>query len=46
MKKSKYFVYPIVIAMLSACSSSEVKNTLGLKKASPDEFNVISNPPL
>ncbi|MDF3047243.1 MAG: hypothetical protein K0R73_361 [Candidatus Midichloriaceae bacterium] len=32
-------------ALLSACSG-DVKSSLGLKKEAPDEFVVISNPPL
>ncbi len=32
--------------MLSACSTGTVKETLGLERAAPDEFRVISRPPL
>jgi len=31
---------------LSGCSSDTVKNTLGLDRAAPDEFRVVSRPPL
>lgn len=32
--------------LLSACSSDTVKDTLGLERAAPDEFRVVSRPPL
>ncbi|MEJ0010899.1 MAG: DUF3035 domain-containing protein [Alphaproteobacteria bacterium] len=32
--------------LLSACSSGEVKDTLGLDRTAPDEFSVVSRPPL
>lgn len=35
-----------VLSALTACESYDVKSTLGLKKPAPDEFMVISNPPL
>ena len=31
---------------LSGCSSDTVKNTLGLDRAAPDEYRVVSRPPL
>lgn len=31
---------------LSACSSSTVKDTLGINRKAPDEFRVVSRPPL
>ena len=31
---------------LTACSSNTVKDTLGLGRAAPDEFRVVSRPPL
>lgn len=31
---------------LAACSSGTVKDTLGLNRAAPDEFRVVSRPPL
>jgi hypothetical protein len=45
MKLNKFtvIIFPL---MLAACSSGDVKDTLGLRKSAPDEFNVISNPPL
>ena len=35
-----------LLLSLTACESYDVKSTLGFKKPSPDEFMVISNPPL
>ncbi len=32
--------------MLAACSQTEVKETLGLTREAPDEFKVVSRPPL
>jgi hypothetical protein len=38
---------PMIIALgLTACGGSEIKKTLGLEKKAPDEFTVISKPPL
>jgi hypothetical protein len=34
------------VLALSACSNSTVKDTLGLERAAPDEFRVVSRPPL
>ena len=40
-------VFPMVIALgLTACGGSEIRKTLGLEKKAPDEFTVISKPPL
>ena len=36
----------IALLALSACASGEVKETLGLTRDSPDEFVVVSRPPL
>jgi len=33
-------------ALLSACNPAEVKDTLGITKKAPDEFRVVSRPPL
>jgi len=35
-----------VLLLLVGCGGSDFKSTLGLKKSAPDEFRVISNPPL
>ena len=32
--------------ILAACSGNSVKNTLGLDRGAPDEFRVVSRPPL
>ena len=40
---------PIIVTgmlTLAACSSGTVKNTLGLERSPPDEFRVVSRPPL
>lgn len=34
------------VLLLAACSGSDVKDTLGLKRQSPDEFRVVTRPPL
>lgn len=34
------------IAALTACTGMEVKETLGLERRAPDEFRVVSRPPL
>jgi hypothetical protein len=40
------FIAALSLATLAACSSGTVKDTLGLNRASPDEFRVMSRPPL
>ena len=37
---------PFALLALAACSGSDVSNTLGLNKRAPDEFVVVSRPPL
>lgn len=34
------------VLVLAACSSNTVKDTLGLERKAPDEFRVVSRPPL
>src|SRR5437762_1614075 len=34
------------LVALTACSGNTVKTTLGLDRAAPDEFRVVSRPPL
>ena len=34
------------LALLTACSGNSVRNTLGLGRSAPDEFSVVSRPPL
>lgn len=36
----------ISLLLLCACSGGTVKDTLGLSRAAPDEFRVVSRPPL
>jgi hypothetical protein len=38
--------FAVCALALSACSGNTVKDTLGLNKASPDEYRVVSRPPL
>lgn len=33
-------------ALLTACTGSQVRNTFGLNRSAPDEFKVVSRPPL
>ena len=44
--RKKFSSALFLLVSLTACESYDVKSTLGLKKPSPDEFMVISNPPL
>lgn len=34
------------LLLLSACAEGDVRNTLGLNRSTPDEFKVVSRPPL
>lgn len=34
------------LMLLAACGSGEVRSTLGLNRSTPDEFKVVSRPPL
>lgn len=45
MKLSNLFIACSLLA-LTACGGSSVKDTLGLTRKSPDEFKVVSRPPL
>jgi len=36
----------LLLPLLAACASGEVRDTLGLSKKAPDEFVVVSRPPL
>lgn len=36
----------VMVAMLAACSGGEVRETLGVNRRAPDEFKVVSRPPL
>lgn len=41
-----YIVWTVCCVSLAACSGSSVKQSLGLKRNNPDEFQVVSHPPL
>jgi hypothetical protein len=43
--KTIFLAIPI-LAMLTACSGNDVRSTLGLEYEEPDEFVVLSRPPL
>lgn len=38
--------FTLTLLVLSGCSGSEVKSTLGINRKAPDEFRVVSRPPL
>lgn len=38
--------YVVLALLLASCSGTEVKESLGLTRESPDEFKVVSRPPL
>lgn len=42
----KKYISILILAMFTSSCSNDLKSNLGLKKPSPDEFTVISNPPL
>jgi len=44
--KHRRYILAFGAMALSACSSSTVKDTLGLNRSAPDEFRVVSRPPL
>lgn len=43
--KSKFVLFTTAL-LLAACSGNDVKQTLGLNHDAPDEFRVVSRPPL
>lgn len=45
MKKQHWLVASLLLT-LTACGGDEVKETLGLEHDAPDEFTVVSRPPL
>src|SRR5690349_9546598 len=45
MKRSSILIALSALA-LSACGGNSVKETLGLERSAPDEFRVVSRPPL
>lgn len=44
--KATILLIALSAALLSACSGSDVRSTLGLNRSAPDEFKVVSRPPL
>jgi Protein of unknown function (DUF3035) len=40
------YTYLLLALGCAACSGGEVRNTLGLNRRAPDEFRVVSRPPL
>ncbi len=40
------FLLPLALLLLAACSDGGVRETLGLDRQAPDEFSVVSRPPL
>ncbi len=46
MKLPFRFVVMLFCAALAACGSTDMKESLGLNRKAPDEFQVVSRPPL
>ncbi len=46
MKKNLKSLVMLLPLMLSACDNSSVQETLGINREAPDEFSVVSRPPL
>lgn len=46
MKPSSLSATAVLLLALSACSGNTVKETLGIDRSAPDEFRVVSRPPL
>lgn len=44
--RHRHFILLPCLAVLSACGGETVKDTLGLNREAPDEFRVVSRPPL
>ncbi len=42
----RFALAAVSLLVLSACGANTVKDTLGLERAPPDEFRVVSRPPL
>lgn len=42
----RYAISVLAVCLLAACSQGEVKENLGLVREAPDEFRVVSRPPL
>lgn len=39
-------IYPLLLGVLTACEAGGVQETLGINREAPDEFVVVSRPPL
>jgi hypothetical protein len=46
MKSLSRFFLLVPLALLAACANSDVRETLGINREAPDEFVVVSRPPL
>ncbi len=48
MKKilAKAFIVITALPFISSCSSGSVRDTLGMRRSAPNEFRVVTNPPL
>lgn len=46
MKQHRFLLFLPAILLVSACQSGDVRETLGISAAAPDEFVVVSRPPL
>lgn len=46
LSRMKYTASIACLFLLAACGSGDVRDTLGLDKSAPDEFKVVSRPPL
>jgi hypothetical protein len=46
MNRFGYFLTCSLAALLTACSGDDVRSTIGLERSAPDEFKVVSRPPL
>ncbi len=46
MKHFPRIALMLLLPLIAACEDGSVRNTLGLDRAAPDEFTVVSRPPL
>jgi hypothetical protein len=42
----RHYVYSLFFLALAGCASGEVRETLGINRTAPDEFVIVSRPPL
>ena len=45
-KRARFIAPALLLALLAGCSGNDVKDTLGMNRVAPDEFKVVSRPPL